>query len=344
MDCDDIGSKIVTIAVITHGTVTNADVDPGVFTHVRLFSLAGRFQPSVMSYRTELTLLPALNGLFHKNLTMPTADIIDQYRTSVSEEYTKSISRVGDIDPDTVCRIYPNITVDKAFGASPSSIFTKALGCIFDDPEGIFLVSVHTKRAADSFTLDYPTRSDHVRNLNLMNMSHFRKFADIFGVAFPEYMFVSSDLPNKPEYISRQKSIAHDSLSMEERTHILTQQSREIAEVLPAWKLTISSDNNRIIAIRMSRLVQIIKHIVGPTCKMNLVDYSCSSVSHFFPASHRPELGYMREHDIESGIADRSRWGGRKNTVRKKKKSKVCRKRIRSGRRRSRRFPPKPLP
>ena len=43
MDCDDIGSRIVTIAIITHGSVTNANVNPDQFNHVRLFSLAGGF-------------------------------------------------------------------------------------------------------------------------------------------------------------------------------------------------------------------------------------------------------------------------------------------------------------
>ena len=56
MDCIDIGSKIVTLAIQMHGTVINLDLSlqtTKIFENVRLFSKAGDFDLAVSNELAE---------------------------------------------------------------------------------------------------------------------------------------------------------------------------------------------------------------------------------------------------------------------------------------------------
>jgi hypothetical protein len=71
-------------------------------------------------------------------------------------------------------------------------------------------------------------------------------------------------------------------------------------EEIQNWKVT-RTDSGDISHIRLSYLIDTIKDIVGhDKCKMNIIDYSCSPISHFVSDEERAFAPYMTARDIEN--------------------------------------------
>ena len=330
MDCIDIGSKIVTLAIQMHGTVINLDLSPEttqIFENVRLFSKAGDFDLVVSSDLAERHILYKVNEIFQKDLSIPTVEIINEYTEYSKPKYKNFLTHFNELNEtrsQNVCRQFENITYDKALSTDSDEdpgFFECIMNRLMPPFQGFFVVSIHEKIGENNFKLLYPKKTDKP-NLDLLLVNDFKQFANIFSRELPDLKEYSNILPSYKEFIDSEND---NSLTPEQKEIRIEQLKQHFFRLLGGWNLTMKG--NTIESIKLSVIVDFIKHIVGPSCKINLLDYSCNGVSMFVPKNQLPNKQYMIENDIEQGYY--KNWGGKqsskKNRKKYKKKSKTQR-------------------
>jgi hypothetical protein len=173
--------------------------------------------------------------------------------------------------------------------------------------QGFFVVSIHEKIEENSFKLLYPKKKDK-QNLNLLLLNDFIQFANICGNELPNLRKYSNILPSAREFIDVDKKIENNTTLTSEQKEIQIEQMKDdFYQLISRWNLTIKG--NAIESIKLSVMINFIKKIVGPTCKINLLDYSCNAVSMFVPKNQLPKKQYMIENDMEEGYS--KTWGGK---------------------------------
>jgi hypothetical protein len=289
-------SIVVTIAIQTHGVISDTNLSPEVmkiFDNVRLFSKAGIPQDVVSTRMIDANTLPPLNKRLQRNLGYgeSTLDIIETYSRDLKVKYLNYLDFENipdyEIQGEKTCMIYPHITIDKVFSLKPTSFSDRFLDCVGLGQNGIFLVSVHEYDSeSGELKFIYPNKNN---NLLLNNIKEFTKFANFFD-SFSEDLY-STDLPH-----------------------------------------TLKLNKNKIQTIRMSKLVEIVKKIFHSNeCFINLMDYSCSSISETIPKEDLQFLKYYATEDIETGHTPK--WGGRRERRDSRGKvTKNCKKRIKKTR------------
>ena len=303
MDCnDEIGSIIVTIAIITHGTVIDAELSLDrqlIFENTRLFSQSGDFTVVAANELMREGVLGSLNKRFQKDLNVPSVEVIEDYANVLRPKYQKYIGEEKNTNPLS-CRIFQNITVDKAVGKSSirSTFFKQMINCIIPQLNGIFIVSIHRKEATDRFTLIYPLASNSkIDNLNLLKISNLQLLADFFQTRLPNL---------------REESLQHTFPNLENDIPL-----EQAAEQLNLWNLSFSNPDT-IDYIRMSFLVKMVKDIIGSRqCKINLLDYSCSALNKRFSQSQTSNLKYWSASDVEN--PGEKGWGGKRRRRRRRR-------------------------
>jgi len=308
VECIDIGSKIITIAIMMHGEVIDTRLSPTqqkIFDNTRLFSLAGGF--SEVGFGTNdvrMKNINFLNKIFQIDLSQTTNRIMQDFTERIRPTYARYIDAFfDDLSTENICKVFSTITIDKALGNAITSSFDKMMNCILPDIIGIYVISVHEKVDANQMRLIYPLERN-VSNLDLIKRADFIRFASIFGKdgesILSKMSALSSEWPPVP------------------------------VSSLDNWKVTFTQRlgffqkvYGDISHIRLSYLVDIIQQIVGrDKCKLNLFDYSCSVL---VPMINNREgklfARDMKEDDIERG-ADQT-WGGgrhKKRSTRKRRK------------------------
>jgi hypothetical protein len=302
-ECIDIGSKIVTIAIMMHGEIIETKLSPAqqkIFDNTRLFSLVGGFSEAGLGLNEiRMSNINYLNKIFQIDLSETTHQVMKDYTERIRPTYARYIDAfLDDLSSENICKVFSTITIDKALGTAITSAYDKMMSCILPDVIGIYVISVHEKIDANQMSLIYPLERN-VPNLDLLKRADFIRFADIFGKdgesILREMAAVSSDWP---DYSS---SIDDETFQPE----------------LDNWKVTFTQRlgffqkvYGDISYIRLSYLVDIIKQIVGRgKCKLNLFDYSCAVLA---PIVNNPVgtlfSGYMKSDDIEMGPP--KGWGG----------------------------------
>jgi hypothetical protein len=322
MESNEDGSIIVTIAIVAHALIVEADLSPEVqasFQNVRLFSKSGGVGSSLDSIFQSY--LPSLNRRFHHPLTEPTSKIMEEYADCLRPQYQEDIKRYNSISSffnrqsekmpcESVCQVFDNVTFDKIISNISHGGVSHLLKHFFPT-DGVFVISVHKQVSSNNLELLYPLRGMKP-NFNLYNLSDFQEFANLFPrkrqLPIEEMSMLSNNLH---EIVKRCED------NVEQSSEQIKQNTRE---QISRWKLTLSSDERTIIEIRLSYLLQLIKYVVGEECKTNIFDYSCSNTSRFFSDSDRQALQYIESSDIENP-ADRS-WGGFSKKTRKTMKKK----------------------
>ena len=330
MECIHIGSKIITLAIQMHGAVIDLDLSPEIaeiFEGVRLFSNAGEFEHAITNIKTNFGIKSKIRSMFQTDLTQSTLSVMNEYISHFKPEYTREVSQGHSSDlhlAEKSCKIYSNITVDKAWGNSLSSgtgsassgILTRCFNYLNTKIEGVYLVSIHDKKDETYYELLYPKLETDRVDLNLTKLDDLRIFANIFGSELPNLSEYSTVLPNPFLYIDDDKRIENDPTLTDEEKQLRIQALKdEFYSIRNRWKLTIKNDI--IEAIKMSVLVDLIKNIVGPTCKINLFDFTCNSISTFTPETQRSAKQFVISDDIEQGVS--KEWGGRKKPKKMKK-------------------------
>ena len=280
----EIGSKIITIAVMMHGVVIETELSAekqNIFKNTRLFSLAGDFsQVGLGDTSLRENHVNTLNSVFRRDLPQSTTSVVmDKFAERVREKYTLYIeSFFEDLSTENICQIFETIPFDKALGSCiPKDIYSRIMQCISPDIVGIYVISVHEKIDANTLKLIYPL-AQGAPNLDLLNPMDFIEFAGIFnkaGKRILDKMFAKST--HWPSY----------HISLDDETY---------KAQLDKWNITFSpggllNSYGDISHIRLSYLVDIIKQIVDSdnpdTCKINIFDYSCSNKAPI--ASYKPK-------------------------------------------------------
>jgi len=346
MDCTNIDSIIVTIAVQIHGKIINVNLSPSLqktFENVRLFSRAGEFSDVMSNRLTETTILQKVNEMFQQNLTRSSLDVVKRY-VEYSHPVQKRIlienyeQETTEQNRESVCQLYNNVTIDKIFGTNQTNANSTWLGriCYMFEVQGIFLVSVHEKRSESDYKLIYPPLNKIGTNMNLLNISDLQTFADMFHKELPD-LISAPDTFMLPldEYRKRKQQILEEtSISENEKKVLIEKQHIELANVLSEWNIHMESPD-KIEAIKMSKLVNLIKNIVGAKCKINILDYSCSSVAEHAQeqvaiATFKPSYSVGRA-AIDTTSED-SIWGGKQTKTKKIKTKHKKRRKGRKGR------------
>jgi hypothetical protein len=311
VECIDIGSKIITIAIMMHGEVIDTRLSPAqqkIFDNTRLFSLAGGFsEVGFGSNDVRMKNINFLNKIFQIDLSQTTNRIMQDFTERIRPTYARYIDAFfDDLSTENICKVFSTITIDKALGNAITSSFDKMMNCILPDIIGIYVISVHEKVDANQMRLIYPLERN-VSNLDLIKRADFIRFASIFGKdgesILSEMSALSSEWPPVPV-----SSLDKWNVTFNQRLGFFQKVYGDISH------------------IRLSYLVDIIQQIVGrDKCKLNLFDYSCSVL---VPMINNREgklfARDMKEDDIERG-ADQT-WGGESRGRNKKRSTRKRRK------------------
>lgn len=302
MDCIDIGSKIVTLAIQMHGIVINLDLSTEtsrIFENVRVFSKAGDFDQVLTNDLAERHILYKVNEMFQKDLTAPTVELINEYVEYSQPKYRNYLEHQGQLNEnrsENICRHFGNIFYDKSLSSADIDEDSGYFECLIDrflpNFSGFFVVSIHEKIEENNFQLLYPKQKSDKINLNLLLVEDFKIFADIFDTSLPDLREYSTILPSYKEFMNADNNDL----------------KQQFFRILNVWDLTMKGD--KIESIKLSTMVDFVKRIVGPSCKLNLFDYSCNGVSMFVPKDQLANKKYLMETDIEQGFP--KIWGGKR--------------------------------
>ena len=305
----DIGSKIITIAIILDGHIIKTNLEPAeqnIFDNTRLFKLANSVtKPGVEFTEIQkndisISRIHVLNIVFQNDLPLSTYNAVDRFPVVLSGYKSLFL-------PEKHTYNAFNITVDKEIGV-------EALPTDDNMVIGVYVVSVHEKTDENKFKIIYPsTEDERVRNLNLLKKTEFIEFANIFGKDGKTVLNTMFEKTSKwPDYDKKTDDITYK-------------------EELDKWNITFSpggwfwNSYGDISHIRLSYLVDIIKEIAGrDTCKLNIFDYSPNALS---PILSDDSTGTLYPYDIETG--SRTTWGGRsmKHRIKRHRKRKNTRRR-----------------
>ena len=279
----EIGSKIITIAIMMHGVVIETELSTekqNILNNTRLFSLAGDFSQVALGEKIlRDNHLRTLNRVFRKVLPQSTSAVMENFAENARRKYTLYIeSFFKDLSTENICQIFETIPFDKALGSCmPKDIYSRIMQCISPDIVGIYVISVHEKIDANTLKLIYPL-DPRVSNLDLLNPTDFIEFAGIFDKDGESILDdISAKSSPWPNY----------NMSLDDETY---------KAQLDEWNITFSPGEifnpyGDISHIRLSYLVDIIKQIVDPenpnNCKINIFDYSCSNKAPI--ASYKPK-------------------------------------------------------
>ena len=306
MDNEDI---VVTIAVQMHGTVAELDIQDNVFDNVRLFSKAGEFKDAFSNLSCDIRVLHKLNIIFQHDLETSTLSVLEDYIKYYQSEYSRFLTEnvVDEVNLQNISRLFHQITIDKIW-STDESMFERS---------GIYLVSIHKINAPNSLKYMYPCKNT---NSDLLKFTELNRIADFFEKKMP--VLYSNELLDQI-YENQQKSIEQDFNYSEEEKKILSENVRSnYYKYLQDWDIELSNNNKKIKSIRMSTLVKLIRQIVGQDCKINLLDYSCNSITSVLPKDKLSYAQYLQQHpDIENQIVYEN-YGGRESRRRSRRNRK----------------------
>jgi hypothetical protein len=295
MNNEDI---VVTIAIQMHGSVVELDIQDNIFDNVRLFSKAGEFNDTFTNILCDIGVLQKVNKFFQHNLNAPTLNTLEDYISYYQPEYSRFLTRnrvVDQVNLQNISRLFPQVTIDKVFSMDES---------IFEQM-GIYLVSIHRIHSLNSLEYLYPATA---KNPSLLKLVELERIADFFGKKMPR--LYSNELLDE-KYEKQQQNIARSSKYSEQEKQILSENTRSnYYKYLQDWDIELSKNGQTIKSIRMSTLVKLIRHIVGQECKINLLDYSCNSITGILPKHKLPYAQYLQPPDIENQITVNKDYGG----------------------------------
>lgn len=291
-DADEV--LIITILIQMHGKVITFDlndVTTRIFDNVRLLCKAGDFKDYESSGLQEISLVDALRDqYFTKDLATSTYDILKQARSGI---------------------LVDNVTYDKTLSTTVSDPTLSDYLNPITYYQGIYLLSIHYKRK-----LIYP--GEDKRIINLLNVTDLERLATIFHTRVPNLQDLSTPFPSQNTYINEENRIKQNSLlTAGEKEAEISQIRRQYWNRLNNWELTL--ERNKIVSIKLSTFVELIKTIVGGPCFINILDYSCNSPTIYIPREQGSLKQYaLKTPDIETGISN-TNMGGNKRTRRIKR-------------------------
>ncbi len=297
---------VLTILIQMHGKVFDLELTPKkarIFDDVRLLCGAKDFVDYESTAGAELTRVSWLKQYFTHDLNESTYDMLKKAQSGSLIDnitYDKTLSSVID-EPTWMDRISPITRV-----------------------QGIYLLSIHKGRK-----LVYPKEDKEL--FNFLNIEDLNKLALKFGTEVPQIIHESTPLPNQKMYIDEEYIVKNDvSLETKEKEKRIQDIKNQFYRNLHNWQLTV--EGNKILSIKLSTLVDLVKRIIDRPCFINLLDYSCNSISNYIPQTQKTLAKYAFQTDIESGTANTTFGGKKKRRHRRTRKNKKKYKRVKSRR------------
>ena len=285
---------ILTILIQMHGKVMNFDLnlrESHIFDNVRLLCKAGDFVDYHTTPADEYGLVSGLQDYFTHDLHKSTYNILKKANSGVLVDnitYDKSLSiMIG--EPTLLDRIDPISYI-----------------------QGIYLLSIHRGR-----TLIFPGNDNRV--INLLKIDDLEYLAKLFDTKVPNIRDLSTVIPSQIIYIEEENAVKNDNnLTKEIKDERIKQIRRQFYNNLYNWQLTLQG--NKIVSIKLSTLVDLVKTITGRSTFINLLDYSCNSPTIYIPKEQETLRQYaLKEGDIEMGINKMELAGGKKKKRKRKR-------------------------
>ena len=295
---------ILTIVIRMHSRVTNFDLNTreyNIFNNVRLLCKAGGFNDYDTSPIEELTFVSNLQKSFTKDLNEPTYNILKEHSGVLVD----------------------NITYDKVL-----SVIEGQYETLFDfiTPfkyiQGIYLLSIHKGKK-----LIYPGEDKKI--INFLKLSDLHILANLFKTKVPNIKDESTVIPDKKIFTKEENDVTNDDSLTEE---IKNEKIKNIRGMFynHIYNFQLTIEGNNIVIIKLSKLVELIKVIIGEPCFINILDYSCNTPSSYIPDKRGKRVENVLHSDIEMGIKRNPLLGGKnKYKKRKIKKRKTKRKKTR---------------
>jgi len=291
----------VTIMIQMHGKVFTYELDSrtaSVFNNVRLLCKAIGFNDYISMPKKDWEVPGELAKKYQHNLTESTYNMMD--------------NEPGDL--------IGNVTYDKTLSTTigeefwdkyhPTHLMTKQV-------QGLYLISIH-----DGFNLIYP--SPNTWPINLLKIENLNNLANYFHTVMPNIVDMSTPFPNQRIYINEESRVNSMNIPENEKQIRIRQIRKQFIDLLKKWNLTLES-NTKIDKIKMSVAVELIKHLVGNNCIINLLDYSCNSPTIYIPPEEKYGSKYYKLADIEQGNDLKIDYGGNKRRIGKNKGNKKTR-------------------
>ena len=278
---------VATIAIITHGRSTEFDISPEIasmFDNTRMYALSSRTGSvnagSVICTNTH----GHLNEIFRRNLhDENTLDVMKNYATHSAPKYAGFYSDMNDRG-----NIYDPITFDKMFNLVEA-----------DGYMGIFLVSIHEKVSAENTDLQlvYPLPEHANQNIDLTNLNDITALGEYLGSDNLSDIIHDVSHGASPEFPKRNINMLSRVLGTGETAGVMSNRftdNREYSRYV---------ENGRILLMRMSYLVTLLKQLLGDNTHINILDYSCSDPRIGMGSREIEEyVKYKTPGDIETGM------------------------------------------
>lgn len=285
---------VITVLIQMHATVTSFDVQASIFENVRLLCKSNGYKPYETNMKNEFFhYIPYMNEVvneFTRDLTTPTYDVIRSMSGNIIEHVT----------------------------------FNKTLSVDNTPFQGVYLISVHENQR-----LIYPPPKKYFNLLKIRDLETVAThFNPLVVPMIQQYLIDSSSRePVQQLYLDEEQRVNADPfLSKEEKERIIQDIKNQYYESLQHFSLSLTPDHLKIDTVQLSKMVEIIRMVFGRPSFINLLDYSCSSISRYISNSNMLFKQYViDEYDIEHGANDRHLGGsgrrrGRRPTRKRRNK------------------------
>lgn len=288
---------IVNILIQMHGKVLDLDVTPETsrrLENVRILSMAGGFANFHSNPFLEICLSSSSNPI----------------REAFFNSFNTTYDILKHIQFEKGGRLMENINYDKSFYVGDD---------LMNQLQGIYLISIQD---ASNMRVLYPIQKNKTYP-NLLYVRNLKKIAEYFHGSLPNIERDSSPFPSQANYLLEEERIQRNQmLSNAEKTVQIENIKQTFYHKLREWQLTLYEKNEKIQTIKLSKIVEIIQDMVGRPCFINIVDYSCNTLSRYIPSSQLLLKQYSeQENDIESAFG-KSNFGGKKSKRKFKKRKK----------------------
>jgi len=319
MDNNADDTLILTIVIIMHSRVTNFNLNSrqyDIFNNVRLLCKSGGFDDYSTSVIDEFLLFSSLQKVFTKDLDMSTYDILQEHLQQQPQ--------------DKAGILVDNIRYDKLLSVTDGQ--TETFWDYIDPTryvQGVYLLSIHKGKK-----LIYPPREDK-KNINFLKLSDLHILANLFKTKVPNIEEESTVIPDKTIFIKEEDDVKNNnSLTEEKKEEEIKNIRQTFYNHLYNFELTLKEGNIKI--IKLSKLIELIKIIIGENCFINVLDYSCNSLSNYIPDEQKKLKENALYNDVEMGIKRNPLLGGKNKKGKRKTKNKSKRKKRKRRKRRTR--------
>lgn len=284
----DTEPLIITILIQMHGKVINVSLDDEikeVFHNVKLLCKAEGFNDYQSYLGKEMLLSGTITKFYRKETEKNIDEILREAKTG---------------------KLVDNITYDKLLSVDINdSNYMANLFSIERRYQGIYLLSIHRGKK-----LAFPEKDDY-RQFNLLRVDTLNELAERFNGRIPILSDFNMNLPNQEDYMKLIDATKNNSSYTDEQKELeIEGLKKTYINEMNNWKLQLRS-NGDILMLKLSTLIEILKGILGKNCFINIIDYSCNSITTFMPKN----------------IKQPTSLGGRKRKIKTKKRKQKMKKR-----------------